>query len=179
MNPFASYEANKNVNYWEVDNQLATIGNFKVLYEKDKSKKKKDSSLFMWAVAFYCHPDSRLLNFSFEDKRNIIENDIAGKELNWKLIEDYCKDYTNLYLTQAKRSLHNWKKKLEERDNYLLSIPYRSLGLQEAAQLDKLLADTPKLFKQYTEIQSMIDEEAAKEINKAGIKESASEKKLL
>jgi hypothetical protein len=59
-----------------------------------------------------------------------------------KRIEDYA-------LTPAKRSLRNWKKKLEERDEMLSSIAYT---LENAAELDKILAQTDKLYSQYERV---------------------------
>lgn len=180
MNPLASYTPGNTLpNYWEIDNQLGSIGLFKELYESDKTKKKATSSQIMWAVAFYCHPESRLINFATKEKCSIIETDIVKVKVDWEGIIPYITEYKKLYLTQAKRSLENWKMKLEERDEYLMSMPYNTLELDEAAKLDRLLADTPKLFKQYEDIRELISEEDAKSINKAGIQESAAEKGVL
>lgn len=181
MNPLVNFiPGQKEIpNYWEIDTQLAFIPPFKVLYSEDKTKGKKTSSQVMWAIAFYCHPDSRIVNFPEAEKRSLIETDFIKSALDWESLTLLIKEYKNLYLTQAKRSLVNWKIKLEERDEYLMAIPYNSLALEDAAKLDKLLADTPKLFKQYEDIKEQIQEEDAKTINKAGIKESASEKNLL
>ena len=181
MNPLTNLEPGKKTqpNYWGIDNQLSFIGVFKALYESDKSKKKVNSSQLLWAVALYCHPDSRLINFPSAEKRQIIEADYLGKELDWDKIEALTTEYKKLYLTQARRSLENWKLKLEERDEYLNSFPYKSLDLEDAKLLDTLLANTPKLYKQYDEIQEQILDEDAKAINKAGIQESAAERKLI
>lgn len=180
MNPLANFLPGKTIqNYWESDNQLATIGVFKELYESDKTKKKTTSSQIMWAVAFYCHPESRLAKFSEVEKKQLIESDIIGEKVMWENIEKYIKAYEKLYLTQAKRSLQNWNRKLEERDNYLNSMPYHELTLDDAKLLDALLANTPKLYTQYEDIMEKISDENAKSINKAGIQESAAEKGLL
>lgn len=181
MNPLVNFIPGQKTipNYWEIDNQLAFVPPFKELYGTDKTKGKKDSSLTMWAIAFYCHPDSRIVNFPEQEKRVLIESDMVGSKMEWSKLDSYIKEYKNLYLTQAKRSLVNWKIKLEERDEYLMSIPYNTLPLEDAAKLDRLLADTPKLFKQYEDIKELIQEEDAKVINKAGIQESAAEKHLI
>lgn len=178
MNPLVQFKPELKTipNYWEIDNQLALAGEFKKLYSEDKSKNKQDSSLIMWAVCFYTHPESRFLNFSTKEKRSLIETDIVRKELNWDYVNNYINEYKKLYLTQAKRSLENWKEKLEERDEYLQSLPYKALTLDDAKLLDVLLANTPKLYQQYEDIKQQISDEDAKTINKAGIKESASEK---
>lgn len=177
MNPLVNYKPN--LNYWDVDSQLTTIGKFKDLYSNDKSKKKVDSSQIMWAIAFYCHPESKLVNYPDEEKKALINKDIYNGELDWNTVQDLINDYKDFFLTQAQRSLETWKLKLEERDAYLVSIPYKSLDLDDAKKLDALLADTHKLFNQYESIMEKISEESAKAIGKGGAKESASEKGLI
>ena len=179
MNPLTNVKEGNLPCYWDIDNQLSTIGVFKELYEGDKSKKKVDSSLTMWAVAFFAHPDSRLYNLSTSDRKEIIETDVVKREMNWIKLSIYIDAFRKLNLTQLKRSLEKWKDKLEERDDYLTSLPYKTLELKEATDLDKLIANTPKLFQNYMDIQEMVNQEDAKTVNKAGIKESAAEKKLL
>jgi hypothetical protein len=181
INPLANYNADSKTiqNYWEFDNQLATIGIFKDLYQSDKSKKKTTSSRIMWAVAFFQHPESRLINFSTTEKKDIIESDITKEPMDWNDLATYITAYKNLYYTQATRSLENWKVKLEERDEYLNSLPYKDLDLDSAKLLDTLLANTPKLYKQYDEIKQQISDEESKGRTKAGIQESASEQGLI
>jgi len=175
--PLDSYK--EGVNYWDVDNQLQTIEPFKTLYKKDSSKKKDHSSQMMWAVAFYIDPKSRLLNFSSKEKQDVVSKDIVTIKIDWDKINVYIEEYAKLKLSQIERSLANWKYKLEERDKYLVSLPYQELTLDEASKLDKLLSDTPKLFEQYFKMEDQLKEEINKGANKGGRKESISEQKLI
>jgi hypothetical protein len=175
MNPFVDYKPD--LSYWDIDPQLKVIAPFKSLYSNDKSKKKVNSSQMMWAVAFFTHPQSRLDKFSTVEKWEVIEEDIITfKEYNRKELTVPIKMYKKMFLTQAQRSLFNWREKLEERDAYLISIPYKELELTEAEKLDKLLAGTPKLYQQYEAILDSIQEEESKGRTKGGRAESASEK---
>jgi len=177
MNPLTEHD--EGVNYWDIDNQLKTIEPFKSFYKKDSSKNKNYSSQHMWAIAFYILPQSRIVNYSSEEKTKIIDSDIATIKLDWKQITELLPEYSNLNLTQVQRSLENWKFKLEERDNFLMKTTYDSLGIDDAGKLDKLLADTPKLFEQYAKIQESLKEELNKGINRGGRKESISEQKMI
>ena len=180
VNPLSNHSVGGKTNYWEVDNQLTNFGVFKELYLADKSKNKQDSSQLMWAVCYFTHPESRLINYSTNERKQVIQSDIVTSvELNWEKLNIYIREYKKLYLTQATRSLEEWKSKLEERGEYIMNTKYPSLDLDDAKKLDALLADTPKLFKQYNDILEQMSEEAAKGINKGGIKESASEQKKL
>jgi hypothetical protein len=175
--PLINYK--EGINYWDVDTQLTTIEPFKSLYKKDSSKKKDHSSQMMWAVAFYIDPQSKLVNYASAEKQIVISNDIVTIKIDWDKLSVYIEAYANLYLTQIQRSLANWKYKLEERDKYLIGLPYSELGLDEASKLDKLLSDTPKLFEQYFKMEEALKEEISKGLNKGGRKESLSEQKLI
>jgi len=175
MNPFVDYKPG--LSYWDIDPQLKGIAPFKSLYSDDKSKKKVNSSQIMWAIAFFIHPESRLDKFSSVEKWEVIEEDIITfKEYKREMLTRPIKMYKKMFLTQAQRSLVNWRDKLEERDAYLISIPYNQLELSEAEKLDKLLAGTPKLYQQYEAILDSIQEEESKGRTKGGRAESASEK---
>lgn len=175
MNPFVDYKTG--LSYWDIDPQLMAIEPFKSLYSDDKSKKKINSSQQMWAVAFFIHPESRLAKFSIEEKWIVIEDDIVSfKDFKRESIKTLISVYKKMFLTQAQRSLINWRDKLEERDAYLISVPYSQLELAEAQKLDLLLAGTPKLYEQYNKILDSIEEEESKGRTKGGRAESASEK---
>jgi hypothetical protein len=175
MNPFVDYKPG--LSYWDIDSQLKGITPFKSLYSNDKSKKKVNSSQQMWAIAFFTHPESRLDKFSSVEKWEVIEEDIITfKEYKREELMHPISVYKKMFLTQAQRSLVNWRNKLEERDTYLISIPYKELELSEAEKLDKLLAGTPKLYQQYEAILASIQEEESKGRTKGGRAESASEK---
>jgi hypothetical protein len=141
-------------NFWIQNPQLAIDPEFREVYNQDKSKQKHQSSRLMYGLFFLIDPseDNKFYNLTEADKKYLIAQEIfVNKEFDWesdsiktliKRIEDYA-------LTPAKRSLRNWKKKLEERDEMLSSIAYT---LENAAELDKILAQTDKLYSQYERV---------------------------
>ena len=48
---------NPDENFWELNQQLRFYSPYSKLYNRDKSKNKKTSSLEMWCITFMCHPD--------------------------------------------------------------------------------------------------------------------------
>ena len=141
-------------NFWIQNPQLALSPEFRLIYNEDKSRHKQQSSRLMYGLFFLVDPseDNKFYNLTESDKKYLIAQEIFNaKEFNWeeesiksliKIVEDYT-------LTPAKRSLRNWKKKLEERDEMLASYPYT---LDNAAELDKILAQTDKLYSQYERV---------------------------
>lgn len=59
-------------------------------------------------------------------------------------------------LTRPKRALGNWLHKLEERDDFITSTPYNTETFE---MLDKLLAATDKMWKQYFSILEEVEKE--------------------
>lgn len=168
-----------NVNFWKVNPQLKMPESFNKLYKEDKSKGKKNSSQLMWAIALCYDPNSKFYNLIEKARKTLVEQDFAKEKIDWKGLEPQIELYKSLFMSQATRSLDNWKLKLEERDNYLNSIPYRDLDLKGAKDLDDLIANTPKLYVQYNKILEQLSEEAAKGATRGNVPESASEKKEL
>jgi hypothetical protein len=166
-------------NYWGVDPQLKAIEPFASMYKEDKTKKKSNSSLKMWAIALFADPESRLCKLSKKDKESIIYKDyLSGRyeDFKWEDVKEHINAYRAFYLTQAERSLVNWEEKLQERDAFLKEVKYT---LEDGKDLDAMLANTEKLYKLYGQILERIAEEAKEGVTKGGRTESISEKKLI
>jgi len=165
------------VNFWDNNTQLKLVKAFNEIWEEDKTKKKKNSSQIMWAIALCYDPESKYIKWTEEDRRKLVEDDFIHGKIDWRKYENAIKTYIGLYTTQAERSLMVWEKKLKERDDYLTSKKYSEVDLKDAKALDDLLANTPKLYSQYNMILEQLDEEQAKAKTKGNAPESASEKK--
>lgn len=166
-------------NYWTIDSQLAVIKPFSILYEEDKSKKKVDSSLIMWAIALFADPESRLYKSAKKTKEDIIKKDYIQDKIldfDWKDYQVHIEQYRKLYETQAERSLMNLEVKLQERDAFLLDTHY---DLGNGKELDGILANTDKLYKLYDTLLERLSDEQKGGTGKGGAKESAAEKKQL
>jgi len=179
---------NTTANFWEVNPKFKSLDVFKTAYTKDKSSKKKSSSLDMWIVCSFLEPESPYVDIAEDpDDRNgqarLISRDLTGNENWWYANEERLKPLKERYLffleTPASRSLRRWERKLVERDKVLDETPYEvgitnekgQLCHSNVAILDKMLVDTTKVWEQYQRILEMLSEES----NSGGVKGSGLE----
>lgn len=158
-------------NFWVAhpkSQQLLTVKLFNDLHKKDKSKDKSESSNTMWAIALYTDNDSIWIDLPSKDRKSLIGELIKVK---WDLYTEYIKIYSELCLSQAERSLVAWKNKLQERDEFIADTPY---DIENADRLDKILANTDKLYKQLKAIEAELSKEQGIQ-NKGGSEASMSD----
>lgn len=145
------------LNFWEVHPQIKFLGEFKKLYDSDKSKKKEKSSAIMWAIFLVYDPDSELFNFELKEKIKLVSRDFLDfpfKEEDYKNVIDA---YISTKLTPARRQLYVWNRKLDEKTAYLETLTYED----NADQIEKLLSTNDKLFKDYESILKRIEQESS------------------
>ena len=174
LNTFDSH-----ANFWKVNPQLTIPEPLANLISSDKSKDKSNSSQIMWAICFLLDPsdENKFSVFPEEDRRKLIINDFL-KQPDFKF-EDY-KDimdwYSSALLSPAERSLLAWRKKLEEREQFISDTTY---SLETADALDKLMANTDKLFNQLERIEKQYSKEQLEAKDKGGSVASASDRGLI
>lgn len=168
---------NINENFWESNPNIKNIGEFKQLYRNDKSKKKKDSSTIMWAVALFLdkNKDNPYKNLRSDDRKIVINSDfLENDHYDWSFLEDYIKAYKKYCMTAMERALLNMEDKLKERDDLISMTKY---DMDNADDMDKLLLNTKKLKDMYTDIKDDLEKEQDNDgVTKGGRIESASEK---
>jgi len=171
-------EYNTKKNFWELNTQFKTCGEFKTLYDEDKSKKKANSSRIMWAVALLVDPhDSMYKHISEEEKRGIIETDfLKDSDFEWNKYENVVSEYEKFSLSKLQRSGRGYQLKLEEREKFLLSTPYT---LDNAKDLDMILANSKKLIDLIEDINAKIEKEEGEGQTKGGREESITEKGII
>jgi len=104
----------------------------------------------------------------------MLDNDYLGFELDWESFAPQQEILKKFFLSKAQAYLIAWEQKLDERQNLIASIPY-SMSTYE--DLDKLMATTEKLWKQYqTCLKDVEDEESA---TLGGIQESMTELNII
>ena len=186
----SSGEFNPEVNFWKAFPHLKTLAAFKALYKSDSNRAKKKSSMAMWFVAFCYDPASPLADEDTEGEygsKRIVGRDYAGDaeyfNKNEVLLEPVIEYFQLLTETPAIRSMKLWQKKMRERDAFIMATPY-SMGRPDengklvgdtAADLDKMLANTAKLYDQLAKVQASLEEEKSNKRSAGGAKASASE----
>lgn len=160
-------------NFWIMNPQLKIV--FDDFYTKDKSKDKTESSKMMWAVALITDSDSKFDNLPQDDKKDLVAKDyLKNPKFKWAIVKDLVSTYENLILTPAKRALKIWNEKVLERAEFLKKTKYNlgTIGGKgayvggTADLIDKMMANTKKLYDDYQRVIKDLEEEEMQEIGK-------------
>jgi len=127
--------------FWEEFPQLKHFGPCKDLHNKDKSKKKDNSSMLMWAIHLLCDRNSKLYNLP--DKEEVVKRDwLKDETFDLDKYSEVRAFYEETCMTQAERSLLKWNESMRSRDKFLSTQKY---SLNNAAELDKMNLSTGKM----------------------------------
>jgi hypothetical protein len=135
---------------------------------------KKDSSKIMWCIALLVSDKSPYKEALEKDRKQLIETDYFKPK--WEDYKEEIKLFESLNYSKVKRQLNNWQLKLEERDEFMAQTKYDENTYE---MLDKMMASTDKMWKQYLSIMEEVNKEDNEGITRGGEEESASEKGLL
>jgi hypothetical protein len=170
-------------NFWEMHPEFKAAGKSKEVYQKDRSKDKKKSSLLMWTIALIWDLQSKYYGMSEDGEDNKIDllfAEVYGdKEYYYKNqgeIFDLRLQYIKMQDSVAKRALRDINEKLDERAKFLKTLRYEFGDYNEKGQLvgntstiiDKMLVDTKKIYDLLDQAQKVVDEENAAAETKGG-----------
>src|SRR5690606_27071121 len=131
-------------------------------------------SKIIWGIALLIHPSSQYVGLPTTEKLTLIENDwFEDKEFPWENYDKEIELFKKLCLTKKERYLHEWEKKLDERDVFLSKVPYDE---NTAEFLDKLMGNTKKLQDQYDKAVEDYYKEKNDTSGKGGAEESLRER---
>jgi hypothetical protein len=182
---------NPDENFWSLNPMFKTIKVFKRFYDHDKTKRKAPSSKVMWGVAMLLDPneENTWRNLSMEEKKELIASDvIEDKKFDWESGEilELIDTYEKHALTATERSLRELEIKLLERAAFIRKTEYTldtvvdgKIFKGTAAQLDKMVVETDKIYTQIEKMKERLHKEALSGTLKGGAAESASEKGLI
>jgi len=189
MNVIDKYSAGSN--FWEIFPQWNVAGPFRDLWASDKSPNKAYSSKLMWTVAFIWDRDSIYYNLDEqgEDGKIILcfEDYFGDKTFyskNKAKVEELRSFYLRTSETPARRTLRELEEKLQERSKFLRDTPY-DIGVigqrgdwvgGTAELLDKMAANTKKLYDQVQEARAALDKEDAQSVAKGGGEQTMSDR---
>lgn len=160
--------------FWKTNPQFKALDPFKELYNSDSSKGKTVSSNLMWGLAFYGDRESLLKNLPLKFKLDRIKLEFGGVDLSLDEYKIYVEAFELLCLSEAERALRVWEEKMSQRNGLIATTEY---NMENAADLDKVLEKTPKLFIELQRLKEQVLKEGSSE-GKAmgGIMESASDR---
>lgn len=148
-------------NFWELNSDLVILDEFSKLYYKDKSKDKQDSSKILWAIFYAYNPESKF--FNYPNKQEVISQSfLKDPKFKWEDYKDLIEAYKNIVLTDAERALINWNEIMTMRDQSIKDLYKKAIedsDTDELVKIDKMLANTPKMFEDYKKIKKDYEEE--------------------
>jgi hypothetical protein len=170
--------------FWEVNQQFKIVNPFKKIYDKDKSKNKKESSTSMWFIAHCYDMNSKFYRLPTEEKHKVIAEDFCGDvnfyENNQDLLDDLIEAFINLADTPVQRAMRDLEAKIQERATFIRKTEY-TLDYYEdngkggyitkkgtADQLDRMMANTKKLMDLFADIKKELSIEESQGTGKGG-----------
>jgi hypothetical protein len=148
-------------NFWDLNQELLILPEFGDYHQKDTSKNKQDSSKILWAVFYAYSPESKF--FNYPNKLEVLSKDfIKDSKFKWESIRDLIDAFKNLVLSDAERALINWNEIMVMRDNSIKDLYKQAIlnsDTDELVKIDKMLANTPKMFEDYKKIKKDYEEE--------------------
>lgn len=163
-------------NFWDVYPDFKVALSFKDLYKRDKSRGKVNSSKLMWFIAYTRDLNSKYYRLPQEEKDAIIGADYMKNENfysdNKEELDILIEDYLKLMYSPERRHLMDWDKKLLQRSQLIANIPYT---LENYEELDKMAANTPKIYKAISDLKAELDREEGEGSLKGGAMESLSD----
>ena len=164
-------------NIWDLYPSLKSVGLFKEAYKLDRSANKTRSSKLLWTIALIWDRDSKYYNLpevGEDSKVDLLFEDIYGDKNYYKKnkakVEKLKRFYLKLQETTARRSLREIEEKLEQRSAFLRDTDY-DIGVANergqwigntASMLDKMLADTKKIYDLYEQARKLVSDEVEK-----------------
>ena len=184
---------NTDENYWSLHPQMKTVELFKELHDRDRSKKKTESSMMMWAIALFVDPHEQnpWKTIDPTNRAKLIADEYLGdSKFPWEAsdIQELIEEYKERCLSVAEKALIQLEKKIADRANFIDKTSYSMDYYSEdtgkvikgtADQLDKMMANTVKIYQQLEQVKDMLDKEAIEGQTRGGVQESASETGLL
>ena len=136
----------------------------------------KISSRIMWALVLDVHPNSKFSDLDPDTRRSLITKDYLDKpSFEWDSYKSTTLKIINSLPSTADRFLATWKIKLDELNDFLVSIKVSSDTYE---MLTKIMKDFYPMMKQYKEIEKEFQKQQDLATH-GGVEESLVEKGLL
>lgn len=163
---------NTDNNFWDLYPEFKVIEPFKNKYKTDKSKAKKDSSTFMWFIAFCYSKISKFRNLAtdgVDGKHYVVGLDYCGDNNfynnNKEDLDEAIEKFINIQYTSAERHLKTWDDLLDKRTAFLKEQDY---DLDTYDDLDKMAVGTAKVYETIKKIKEELSKEEGSGIAKGG-----------
>lgn len=160
---------NTDESFWDLYPEIKVTNPFKDIYDKDKSKGRKESSTFMWFIALCYSRASKYCKLAvdgIDGKHAVIGEDFCNNRNYYydnKEDLDLCIEaFITLQYNALERHLKTWDDLLDKRTAFLKTQEY---DLTTYDDLDKMAVGTKKV---YDTIKSIWDELSKEDKNGVG-----------
>lgn len=129
----------------------------------------------MWAYTLLYHEDSPFNNLPFKRRLQEVTR-VSGKEIKYEEYEEFEKLFEDAATTPNKRAIARWRKKLDERDDYLESLSYDNP--EDIPIIEKFLSNSKSVWDAYWQAEKQLKKEDGSRVS-GDQEESATEKGLI
>ena len=175
MDILSTFDVINSPDFFEVNPQ------FEISFKRVREVYPDNYSKLMWAICLLLHPKSIYKNLDESTRKRIILREYLDvDETSSQIWDDLSLEielFKDLILTKKEKFLIEWERKLDERQNFISSLPYNANTYE---LLDKMMGVTDKMWKQYLSCLKDVEEESSKMSNiEGGAIESPSEQHLI
>jgi hypothetical protein len=151
-------------NFWEVNPEFKALPPFKEHREKCRTPGKRKAGDEMWLIVLVHYNRSPLKNIPIKERKENA-SDLLFKDTEYynkvaERLSHIIEQFQKLLHSPAERMLISLENKLDERAEMLEGEQYT---LENADQMDKLLAATGKLYDEYNRIVDEIKKQDAED----------------
>lgn len=155
MNSFINIkkEFSPSENFWDLNPHLIYVKPFSLLYNRDSSKNKEESSKDMWCILWMSEPDedvNKYYRLPTPDRLEICLEYNSGFNIEDPEIIDCIAAYPEICLTAVERAYKMEKDQLVRRAEFLSGVEYTLDALRD---LDYAKGMTYKIYKDFDRIE--------------------------
>lgn len=179
--------------FWKLNPQIRLINPFRKLYLRDE----KASSYIMWCIWLYCDPsyENKVYRMPEKEKLDSIKFYYPDFDPTDELIKECIEQYDTYCITPAARAFKEEEASLVKRAEFIRDSPYTFDDVERdskgavifvsgkpmarkgtATDLDRMRANTLKIYEQYAKVRKLFEEEQGEVRIKGGRKENLREK---
>jgi hypothetical protein len=140
-------------NFWDLNPHLIYIKPFSLLYNRDKSKNKTDSSKDMWCILWLSDPDedvNKYYRLPMEDRLDVCKEFNPTFSEEEDVVATCIQEYEEKCLTTIERAYKQEKEKLVKRAEFLRKAEY---NFDTMKGLDDAYSKSKKIWDDYARIE--------------------------
>lgn len=143
------------LNFWELNPHLIYLKPYSVLYNKDESKNKLQSSKDMWCVLWNAEADediNKYYRLPEDVKMEVCKEYNSTFDINNVLIQECINAYPEHCLSVIERTYKTAKDFLKKRETFLKNADY---NFDTMIPLENAISKTPKILEDFDKVEKL------------------------